>query len=457
MKKLLSLLVFLVFLTSSNTLLGQNLIPNPSFEICDNCNNQGAVEFGLGKSGSNNPPDWHAVTHGSSDIRSNEPRTGRRHGGFFAGTKYEYLSNHFESKLEPLATYQFSFFVKAGNTTSYWVDELGVYIDFKDMDYDIFTSLSRLKPQWTTPDGEFINNKGFEQKTFEYLACGGESHFVTGRFADLGPRDTMYSGQGRRGSVIAYIIVEDYMMEKTASFDFFQSDSLLFCGDSTITSPVIISDSLFDITVNGQSSPPEVIISGPGTYTFSATCKQSGETYVDTMVVYSESINFTLGPDTSLCGNEEIIIQGPDLEGFHLIWNNGDTSQSALYTGPGTVILNVSDGCIMGSDTLILEEKEISFDLDDLFPNAFTPNGDMINDDFKIKGEYLDAISHENFTIHIFNRWGKEVFTSNDPAFSWDGGSYISEVYLYTCSLNAKTCDGEEKFEIITKDLTLIK
>ncbi len=52
-------------------------------------------------------------------------------------------------------------------------------------------------------------------------------------------------------------------------------------------------------------------------------------------------------------------------------------------------------------------------------PNAFTPNGDGLNDYFSIKG-----IPRENitlFNLQIFNRWGQLVFTAHDIDQSWNG------------------------------------
>lgn len=51
-------------------------------------------------------------------------------------------------------------------------------------------------------------------------------------------------------------------------------------------------------------------------------------------------------------------------------------------------------------------------------PNAFSPNGDGVNDQFCIQG-WNDCI--QSFRIMIFNRWGEKVFESNDPLFCWDG------------------------------------
>ena len=49
-------------------------------------------------------------------------------------------------------------------------------------------------------------------------------------------------------------------------------------------------------------------------------------------------------------------------------------------------------------------------------PNAFTPNGDGINDTFGVKGEGSFV-----YTIAIFNRWGEKVFESTNPNQQWDG------------------------------------
>lgn len=50
-------------------------------------------------------------------------------------------------------------------------------------------------------------------------------------------------------------------------------------------------------------------------------------------------------------------------------------------------------------------------------PNAFTPNGDGLNDCYSIK----NAIGAENFELAIFNRWGERVYYSKNPDGCWDG------------------------------------
>ena len=52
-------------------------------------------------------------------------------------------------------------------------------------------------------------------------------------------------------------------------------------------------------------------------------------------------------------------------------------------------------------------------------PNAFTPNGDGLNDVFRITGIPPENITR--FNLQIYNRWGQVVFSTNDILEPWDG------------------------------------
>ena len=51
-------------------------------------------------------------------------------------------------------------------------------------------------------------------------------------------------------------------------------------------------------------------------------------------------------------------------------------------------------------------------------PQSFSPNNDGLNDVFRIVGEGLDPA---DFEFVLYDRWGRELFRSEDPAFEWDG------------------------------------
>lgn len=73
-------------------------------------------------------------------------------------------------------------------------------------------------------------------------------------------------------------------------------------------------------------------------------------------------------------------------------------------------------------------------------PNAFTPNGDGKNDEFKVYGEFI-----EFFNMKIYDRWGKLTYECNTPTQTWNGTSNgkncQEDVYVYF--LEVKGFGGE--------------
>lgn len=76
-----------------------------------------------------------------------------------------------------------------------------------------------------------------------------------------------------------------------------------------------------------------------------------------------------------------------------------------------------------------------------LCPNAFSPNGDGVNDEWKVS--YKSIVE---FECHIFNRWGQEMISLTDPSQGWDGkyhGKTVpTGVYYYV--IKAKGADGRK-------------
>lgn len=87
-------------------------------------------------------------------------------------------------------------------------------------------------------------------------------------------------------------------------------------------------------------------------------------------------------------------------------------------------------------------------------PNAFSPNGDGINDVYKAKSGYQSIVQ---FDAYIFNRWGTKLYEWHDPAGGWDGthnGRPVAQG-VYFCLVKAKGADGREfNFK---KDVNLLR
>jgi gliding motility-associated-like protein len=87
-------------------------------------------------------------------------------------------------------------------------------------------------------------------------------------------------------------------------------------------------------------------------------------------------------------------------------------------------------------------------------PNAFSPNGDGINDVYKAKSGYKSIVE---FHAYIFNRWGQKLYSWDDPAGGWDGKYHGKDVKqgVYFVLVKARGADGK-KYSI-KRDVNLLR
>ena len=110
-----------------------------------------------------------------------------------------------------------------------------------------------------------------------------------------------------------------------------------------------------------------------------------------------------------------------------LLWGGGVSAQT-----------NVNAGGTGNTSQPGLEETP--------FVNAFTPNGDGLNDEFHPAPRLF-----KNYTLVVYNRWGKKVFEGNNE--KWNGGNAAEGVYVYR--IKGTTVKGAE-FET-TATVTLLR
>ena len=125
-----------------------------------------------------------------------------------------------------------------------------------------------------------------------------------------------------------------------------------------------------------------------------------------------------------------------------------------LHTG-----LSFISGCyaVAARDTvgnLSIRSDTACIDIDSCsryrLPNVFTPNDDTYNDYF-VPFPYTSV---QKIDLKIFNRWGKEVFSTSDPAILWDGKNKATNtacadgVYFYVCDVYEITLRGPVKRSI---------
>jgi gliding motility-associated-like protein len=96
------------------------------------------------------------------------------------------------------------------------------------------------------------------------------------------------------------------------------------------------------------------------------------------------------------------------------------------------------------------------FDTLEVIPNVFTPNGDGMNDTYKIGG--ITNPCNDEITVEIFNRWGLQVYESVEPTFEWDGTNKNGkDVPAGTYFVLVKGIFGSEVIEIEKRTVTLMR
>ncbi|MBP9882658.1 MAG: gliding motility-associated C-terminal domain-containing protein, partial [Chitinophagales bacterium] len=193
---------------------------------------------------------------------------------------------------------------------------------------------------------------------------------------------------------------------------------------------------------NDGSNSETLAVNEMGSFSVIVT-DQNGCTATDTLVIYdvfASPVNF-LPADTTACGVFSMLITVNGYSSYQ--WSHGFTGETAEISAPGSYTLEVKDanGCT-GSDLIIVEadcEQAV------LMPNAFTPNGDGLND--VLKPVLLDDIS--DYELTIFNRWGELIFRSADPDEGWDGreGKIASVIEQYVWTVRYKNGNGVDQFE----------
>lgn len=107
--------------------------------------------------------------------------------------------------------------------------------------------------------------------------------------------------------------------------------------------------------------------------------------------------------------------------------------------GTHQLLLQVSDstGC-QASASQVIRVRPVPAPY---VPNAFSPNGDGINDLYSIQFEAVEQISWQ-----VFDRWGKKVFLSTHQNGNWDGRGPSGEAVpegVYSLLIKGKYLNGD--------------
>lgn len=112
-----------------------------------------------------------------------------------------------------------------------------------------------------------------------------------------------------------------------------------------------------------------------------------------------------------------------------IFWENVSNTHMAMVSDAGYYTAIAENDCGITSKEILVSLNDCDCHI--YIPNSFTPNGDGINDLFN--PSFSCPVEH--YEMIIMNRWGTEVFTSNDPLKSWNGNSAQDPNYFLESSI----------------------
>lgn len=148
-----------------------------------------------------------------------------------------------------------------------------------------------------------------------------------------------------------------------------------------------------------------------------------------------------LGNDTDVCVSTRVRLQAnPAMVSYQ--WNTGASSSYIDVVDAGTYIVTVKDAnaCVI-SDSIDIYHNGTALPSEMYMPDAFTPNQDNLNETYP-GNKYSDPGT--SYRLKIFDRWGQQIFESQQPSMEWDGsidGKEAPEA-VYVFLVDYVGCDG---------------
>jgi len=198
---------------------------------------------------------------------------------------------------------------------------------------------------------------------------------------------------------------------------------------------------------------PVHLYQAPGAYKVTLTGYFNGSAFTDSLMV-------TVHPKPTVeLGDTILLFTGSTIDlhaggGFmEYLWSTQSTDSIITASTQGQYWTRVRDyNCCINSDSVYVR----IFDF--YTPNAFTPNGDGLNDLFRVVGKYRNI----DFAMYVYDRWGGMVFESDDIDDGWDGNAggqpAPAGVYVWTFRIKFRGEDIKTSGDIVFKGtVTLIR
>ena len=240
-----------------------------------------------------------------------------------------------------------------------------------------------------------------------FIANGGEQYLTIGNFDNF-----INWPSGKIGNI--YVYVDDVSVCE-CSFKFNLGNDTTLCNGQSLT----LNPNMPNATYTWQDGSTDSIykVTQAGTYWVKAYFADYNITTYDTInIMYSSPLIVNLGNDITLCNGQTLILNATNPHSNYQ-WQDSTTNNTDTVNQQGIYWVKVTDSnnCTT-SDTIKINYQDCVIP-NIYIPNSFTPNGDGLNDVFNIKTTFIFS----QFKLTIFNRWGEQLFESEDINKGWDG------------------------------------
>ncbi|MCB9356686.1 MAG: gliding motility-associated C-terminal domain-containing protein [Lewinellaceae bacterium] len=200
----------------------------------------------------------------------------------------------------------------------------------------------------------------------------------------------------------------------------------------------------------------EITVKTAGTYTVTVedTCDFYRYTFqVESMTTETASLEAPVITDT--CSALPLTLRAVAPDGSSVEWSDGSTADTLLVEAFGNYSVIVSNSCGAVAFSYSLPEPEGGC-CRPFTPNAFTPNGDGVNDLFS---PVLMGCEVASMEFRVYSRWGELMYEGLTPTDRWDGTTLNgtdapSDIYVYTARYRFEG-DTSEKTE--SGDVALLR
>jgi len=229
---------------------------------------------------------------------------------------------------------------------------------------------------------------------------------------------------------------------------FFKKDTTI-CGGNTLRLNTLTNGSVTWSPKQGLSCSDckSPLATPSGTVRYEVRSQLGSCVLRDSITVNVDSTDVKAGEDVTVLYGDAVILNASGAS--KLIWDVDSSLSCRLCPNPTALpeestVYKVRSAVPSNCRFVDSVQVNVLYDCEKVeFPNLFTRNGDGKNEAFG-----LGAILNKNgcrlsFTnITIFNRWGKEVFSSDQPDFSWPEIETEPDLFFYAIRFKEKRWKG---------------